>query len=78
MHIERLETIRLNCGEGIYCDITPSIEDPNTYDFWLHKKGTGESLYMFSLPLSSTEEAVDVALANVPDHKRYLVQDEAE
>ena len=73
MKVEKVETIRIEYGEGVYCDITPSIEDDGTHDFWLHLKGTGESLYMFGIHIESTDDAVEIALANIPDYVDELV-----
>lgn len=78
MKIEKLETIRLEYTEDIFCDITPSIEDGDIHDFWLHKKGTGESLYMFGVSIGSTEEAVSIALAGIPDYIGALILPDTE
>lgn len=76
MKVERIETIRVHYDGKVVCDIIPAIDDPNTHDFWLHHKDYGESAFMFGMHVESIDNAVEIAMANIPDYLDELVLNE--
>lgn len=66
--ISYLQSIRVTLDDdGFYCDIVPSIDD-GIYDFWLYHAAYGVAELMFSLPVKDKEEAIELAVANIPEH----------
>lgn len=72
MKVEKFETIRVKFEDGVYCDITPDIEVEGIFEFWLYRTGYDSSVFMFGCEAKSDEEAVDIAVRNVPDYIQYL------
>lgn len=70
----KIETIRVNFENGVYCDITPDLNDKGYYSFWLYRKGYGVSIDMFGARADSIDEAVAIADANVPDYIDELME----
>lgn len=68
MNYTKIETIRVQFEDGVYCDITPDLDNTGYYSFWLYRKGYSVSLDMFGAKADSIEEAVAIAEANVPDY----------
>lgn len=67
MKIDIVETIRV-WFEDVYCDIVPSADEPRFYDYWLHRKGYGVSVYMFGGEPENKDEAIKMAVRNVPEY----------
>jgi hypothetical protein len=74
MKFEKIETIRVTYDDAIYCDITPSEDNPGCYDFWLRRRGYDISAYMFSLAGDSAEQLVELAEVNIPDYIDDLME----
>lgn len=66
--VKKVEAIRVEFDDGIYCQITPSDECDGMNDYWLYRKGYGVSLFMFSCKAESEEEAIALAEVNAPDY----------
>ena len=78
MKVEKIETIRVHYDENIVCDIIPAIDDPDTHEFWLHHKEYAESVFMFGMHIESVDDAVELAMANIPEYLGELVLDESD
>ena len=62
---EKLETIRIRFENDIFCDVTPSEDEPGFHDFWLSKSGYGVRLFMFATVIKSEEYAAELAESNL-------------
>lgn len=78
MKVERIETIRVHYDDKIVCDIIHAIDDPSTHEFWLRHKDYGTSAFMFGLHVESVDNAVEIAMANIPDYLDELVLNEGD
>lgn len=74
MKIKKLETIRIEITDEIYCDIIPSLENDNYHDFVLLRKGYGVYLHMFSEKIKSEEDAIQLVEANANDYIDDLLE----
>lgn len=72
--IEKLETIRITLDHGIYCDVTPNVEEPEVHDFTFNLAGSGVPAYMFSVKLESIDQAIELAENAQHDYYEYLVE----
>jgi hypothetical protein len=66
--ISYLQSIRVTIDDdGFYCDIIPSIDD-GICEFWLRHAAYGVAEFMFSLPVKDKDEAIELAVANIPEY----------
>lgn len=72
MKVEKFETIRVRFEDDYYCDITPCDDAEGMYEFWLYRSGYDASVYMFGCEAKDEDEAVELAVSNVPDYIQYL------
>ena len=62
---EKLETIRIRFEDDVYCDVTPSEDEPGFHDFYLSKSGYCVRLFMFATEIKSEEDAAELAESNL-------------
>lgn len=65
MDIEKLNITRVWVGNDFYVDILP---DEIYFEFWLHKKGYGKALYMFTTACDSEQYKKELIKNNIDDY----------
>lgn len=69
-----VKTIRVELGDDIYCQITPSVENVGCQDYFLYRRGYGVAEYMFTCENKTDDEAVELAVANAADFIPFLIE----
>ena len=72
LKIEKIQTHRITFDDGIYCDITPSAEDPNLRTFTYNKVGY-DYPYSFAVKEDTIDEMIELAASNAPVYLEELI-----
>ena len=72
---ETLNFFRVTIDEEYYCDIIPSAETDDFYDFFLCKHGYCIRTYMFGIKFNTAEEMLDLVRNNAPDYIDLLEEE---
>lgn len=75
MNYKILNFFRVAIDEEYYCDIIPSAETDDFYDFFLCKHGYCIRTYMFGIKFNTAEEMLDLACNNAPEYIELLEEE---